>query len=308
MKVKKYDSVEVGKIYSSNNCGDFEVLEKLPRSKIKVRFLKTGTEKIFEKSKTLIGAIKDFNFPRYFNVGYMGEGKYRGSKDKYKNKEYLLWKNILSRCYNPSGDYYYLYGGKGVTVDKRWHNFQNFCEDIQHLENYDKWKNKQNNYDYTIDKDKYSKDCKIYSKDTCWFTSMMEQNLLQNKVKIIGYVNGEKKLEFSNIKHIEDAMGISSSAICASLSKRRKSIGRLDGMPIVWRYEDDTEDILYKKHETLVNGYVNNELIFKNLNVEEARIASNLKYSDGIYGCIKNKNKYSGKLNGIPIVWKYAEE
>lgn len=81
-----------------------------------------------------------------------------------------------------------------------------------------------------------------------------------------------------------------------------------NGKPIVWRFEDDTEDVLYKTHKTLINGYVNNELIFKNLTVEEARIASNLKDHRGIYGCIKNKNKYAGKYNGVPIVWKYMEE
>lgn len=239
MKVKKYDNVEVGKVYSSNNCGEFEVLEKLPNSKFRVIFLKTGTEKIFQKAKLLIGAVKDFNFPRYFNVGFMGEGKYRGSKDKYKNKEYLLWKNMLSRCYNPSGDYFYLYGGKGVTVDERWHNFQNFCEDIQHLEGYDEWKNKQNSYDSTLDKDKYSKECKIYSKDTCWFTNMTEQNLLQNKTNIIGYVDNKKEFEFTNIKYIEDTLGLSSSYICACLSKKSKYAGKHNGKPIVWKYAEE---------------------------------------------------------------------
>ena len=43
--------------------------------------------------------------------------------------EYRIWKNLRQRCYNPKNPDYKYYGGRGITVCKRWSNFQNFYED-----------------------------------------------------------------------------------------------------------------------------------------------------------------------------------
>ena len=85
---------------------------------------------------------------------------------------------MLSRCYNKNNQYYRLYGGAGVTVDNRWHNFYNFYNDIQTLDgwNKDDFLNKK----ITLDKDKLQQksDKKVYSKDTCCWLSIIEQNSL----------------------------------------------------------------------------------------------------------------------------------
>lgn len=47
--------------------------------------------------------------------------------------EYTVWCGMKERCYNPKTSYYYLYGGKGVTVCDRWlgeFGFRNFYEDM----------------------------------------------------------------------------------------------------------------------------------------------------------------------------------
>jgi len=47
--------------------------------------------------------------------------------------EYTAWKNMTERCTNPRHDYYYCYGGIGITVCKRWQGkkgFANFLKDI----------------------------------------------------------------------------------------------------------------------------------------------------------------------------------
>ena len=227
----------IGDIYKTNNYGECQIIELTSTTHCRVKFLQTGYEKIVERGELKRGRVRDPFYPIYYGVGFTG------SEISYKDKEYIkirkLWESMLRRCYYKENDMYKYYGEKGVIVDNRWFNLENFREDIKELENYNKWIDKKDAYSWTLDKDKYSKDVKLYSKDTCWFTTMSNQVLLQNKVKIIGYVNGEKKLEFSNIKHIEDTMGISSPRVCGSLSKRDKSAGKLDGVPIAWRYEDE---------------------------------------------------------------------
>lgn len=41
---------------------------------------------------------------------------------------YSTWAGMVARCYDVKRFSYPRYGGRGVTVDKEWHNFQNFAE------------------------------------------------------------------------------------------------------------------------------------------------------------------------------------
>jgi hypothetical protein len=49
---------------------------------------------------------------------------------KSKSAEYRTWRNMWSRCTNPMVDRYELYGGRGITVCKRWGSFENFHSDM----------------------------------------------------------------------------------------------------------------------------------------------------------------------------------
>ena len=44
--------------------------------------------------------------------------------------EYRCWAHIISRCTNPLVQYFFLYGGRGITVCNRWHTFENFFHDM----------------------------------------------------------------------------------------------------------------------------------------------------------------------------------
>lgn len=37
---------------------------------------------------------------------------------------------MLTRCNNPNHIHYARYGGRGITVCKRWHKFENFLADM----------------------------------------------------------------------------------------------------------------------------------------------------------------------------------
>lgn len=43
---------------------------------------------------------------------------------------YSTWRGMMDRCYNPKNDHYKDYGGRGITVCPRWHDFENFVEDM----------------------------------------------------------------------------------------------------------------------------------------------------------------------------------
>lgn len=65
-------------------------------------------------------------------------GCYRGqwTKDnrtthgKSFTPEHITWKGIRARCNNPKNHAFKWYGGRGITVCKRWDKFENFFSDM----------------------------------------------------------------------------------------------------------------------------------------------------------------------------------
>ena len=100
--------------------------------------------------------------PRYYGVGYLGEGKYKMSENGKNNLWFKIWYHMLMRCYDPKyQEKYSTY--KGCTVEEYLLNFQHMAEWIE------------NNY-YEIpgeimclDKDILCKGNKVYSRETCIF-------------------------------------------------------------------------------------------------------------------------------------------
>lgn len=43
---------------------------------------------------------------------------------------YQTWRNIHARCYRPYATHYHRYGGRGIFVSARWHDFWLFVEDV----------------------------------------------------------------------------------------------------------------------------------------------------------------------------------
>lgn len=48
----------------------------------------------------------------------------------HKTRVYSIWDKMKARCYNPKQKGYERYGGRGIRVCDRWHDFQNFLEDM----------------------------------------------------------------------------------------------------------------------------------------------------------------------------------
>lgn len=43
---------------------------------------------------------------------------------------YKSWNAMMRRCYNPKDIAFAYYGGAGITVDARWHTYENFLADM----------------------------------------------------------------------------------------------------------------------------------------------------------------------------------
>lgn len=46
------------------------------------------------------------------------------------SKFYRAWVNMKSRCYNQNVPEYHRYGGRGIQVCNKWHQFDGFIEDM----------------------------------------------------------------------------------------------------------------------------------------------------------------------------------
>lgn len=45
-------------------------------------------------------------------------------------REYRIWSNMKNRCSNPKSNRFHIYGGRGISVCKRWMKFENFFNDM----------------------------------------------------------------------------------------------------------------------------------------------------------------------------------
>ena len=72
------------------------------------------------------GGIKNPYHPNVYNIGYIGEGKYKSRIDGKVTKCYKTWSHMLERCYNKEKEKYHNY--IDCYVCEEWLNFQNFAE------------------------------------------------------------------------------------------------------------------------------------------------------------------------------------
>lgn len=135
----------------------------IDRCYFKVMF-KNGAIVETNRESLRTGRMKNPFKPSLYGVGYSGVGEYN---IKNSRKEYRLWYGIFVRVYSKGKDEKNCY--YGCTINERWHNFQNFCEDVRQLENYEKWKKSSTKSEYALDKDIRVKGNREYSKDKCMF-------------------------------------------------------------------------------------------------------------------------------------------
>lgn len=147
--------------------------------KVLVRFLDTGFETWTISKRIRDGKIKDLLAVTVEDIGYLGEGRY---SRKANRKEYVLWKSALNRCKPSIWKTKAMVSYLDCSVHPRWHSFQNFCEDIHKLPNW-------NTPGFELDKDLRKLGNKVYGPSTCWMVpselnkALMEKNSGLNGVR-----------------------------------------------------------------------------------------------------------------------------
>lgn len=168
------------KTYKNMSGLQFEIVERINKNKVLVRFLETGSLVVAWSGNLSAGKVSDPYHKSRLGIGYLGHFE----KTYYYKQAYQLWSNMLKRCYDPNDKKGYF--GKGVSVDPHWHCFANFVQDLPTLGGFGMWYAKLGKYN--LDKDMLG-DGKTYSKDTCWFIPESNNKSLGKGGKKL--VNGE---------------------------------------------------------------------------------------------------------------------
>ena len=201
--------IDVNKIYTSNNCGDFKITKYAGWDKVYIEFLLTGYKMTTQSCCVKDGRVKDKLYPSVYGVGFIGAGVYKTSIDGKSLKVGSLWRSMIRRCYsaeslkiNPT----YI----NCSVCEEWHNFQNFAKwfDINYVEG------------LHIDKDikQSGVESKIYSPETCRFVSLAENNIEAHAINHTMIDPNNKEREIYNMANF--CIGKDLNSICMAAVSR----------------------------------------------------------------------------------------
>lgn len=99
---------------------------------------------------------------------------------------------MMLRCYNENHPAYKNYGDKNVFVNNRWHELNNFIEDVDKINGFDI--NKILNGELYLDKDTIKRNNKEYCLEKCSFITIQESNKLKpNQQKLFIAISPEGK-------------------------------------------------------------------------------------------------------------------
>ena len=158
----------VGVVCKSKSSGDFKILKYNGSKNVEIQFSQTGYKTVVRLTTIKSGNVKDPYSPSVRGVGILGT-KYPSKINGVKTKEYVLWSNMLERCYN--------------GVYKKQRPTYGSCEVSENFKSYEyfyEWCNNQVGFSvdgFELDKDLLIKGNKVYSETTCVFLPR-EINLL----------------------------------------------------------------------------------------------------------------------------------
>ena len=163
----------VGKVCKSKSSGDFKVVKYNDTANVEIQFLTTGYEMVARLGDIKNGNVKDPYSPSVHGVGITGV-KYPCKVNGRNTKEYVLWTNMLRRCYSDNS--------------KKKHPTYVGCEVSDNFKSYEyfyEWCHKQIGFGvdgFEIDKDLLIKGNKIYSESTCVFIPAEINTVLVKRV------------------------------------------------------------------------------------------------------------------------------
>lgn len=103
-----------------------------------------------------------------------------GSAKRGVSPTYKSWQEMRARCSNPQHISYPNYGGRGISVDPKWHQFEQFLQDMGVRPE-----------GMTLDRRKNNQG---YNKDNCKWSDRTEQNSNRRNVQMIEHLGKIKSL------------------------------------------------------------------------------------------------------------------
>ena len=151
----------VGEYHLTNQGYLAKIIEYFGNSNCTIQFENGLIVKRLQYSKVKNGAVRNLYHPSVYGVGYFGIGKYKSEIDGKATKMYVVWKDMLRRCYDKAElKKYPTY--IGCSVADEWKCFQNLGDWFE--ENWNSYMK-----GWHLDKDILKKGNKIYSPETCCF-------------------------------------------------------------------------------------------------------------------------------------------
>ncbi len=126
---------------------------------------------------------------------------------------YYTWQSMVSRCTVKNSISYKNYGGRGVTVCKRWMKFENFLEDIGERPEGKSLDRIDNN--------------KGYSKENCRWATAKEQARNKRNTNFFQYEG-----EFMSLPDIADIIGMKISTLRDRLIEKNMDIETATRKPL----------------------------------------------------------------------------
>ena len=164
----------IGKVCKSKSSGDFKILKYNDAKDVEIQFINTGFEMVARLGHIRNGNVKDPYAASVHGVGVTGTKYPITVNGGVLTKEYILWKNMLQRCYND-------------TLKKKYPTYKD-CEVSENFKSYEyfyEWCHEQigfgvdgNGNPFQLDKDLLIKGNKVYSESTCVFIPSEINSLL----------------------------------------------------------------------------------------------------------------------------------
>ena len=207
--------IKVGEVYETNNFGTLEVIEYVNASKVRIKFLDTGSTRYTAAKEVRNGKVKDLYMPNVCGVGYMGEGAYKSKIKTKSTKVYDTWSDMLKRCYSVTSlEKRPTY--KGCSVAEEWHNFQVFGA----------WFDTHYIAGYHLDKDIKVPGNKVYGPDTCTFVTPAENTEAAWAVTSVFRSPEGERVEVYNITKFARENGLDQGGLSGvSTGRRRVHLG-----------------------------------------------------------------------------------
>ena len=167
----------VGKVCKSKSSGDFKIVKCNDSKNVEIQFLKTGYKTTVYLGSIRNGYVKDRYAPSVYDIGIIGD-KYLSRVNGRNTKEYMLWIDMLKRCYSDAN--------VCDNFKKKYPTYEG-CEVSDNFKSYEyfyEWCHKQIGFgvsDFELDKDLLVKGNKIYSENICVFIPSEINSLLTKR-------------------------------------------------------------------------------------------------------------------------------